>query len=167
MRALSIFLAILGKVGGQSDLNTSIDDSRISNRIVGGMDAQRGQFPWIIHWEARGFMCGGTLIHPNAFITAGHCVRFDMDTGNLLRAGDVVTWNLVNRMNPESDVRSGTVTSCTRHPAYAATTRNNDISLCTMTVPSGTTPTTPARFLWCPGLWNFLLPIYRLLVGGR
>ncbi len=53
-------------------------------RIVGGKEAYRGQFPWQamilmsvngIH-EPKEFQCGGTLINENVIITAAHCIKY-------------------------------------------------------------------------------------------
>jgi len=50
-------------------------------RIVGGQDAQLGQFPWLVNlgYQQAGagqtlFKCGGTLIGARHVVTAAHCV---------------------------------------------------------------------------------------------
>lgn len=43
--------------------------------IVGGVDANEGEFPWMVHLKDNGFgICGGTLISPEWVVTAAHCV---------------------------------------------------------------------------------------------
>ena len=44
--------------------------------IIGGQDAQKGQFPWQVSiWEGNEHLCGGTLINDLFVLTAAHCVR--------------------------------------------------------------------------------------------
>ncbi|XP_078509282.1 transmembrane protease serine 9-like [Lissotriton helveticus] len=46
----------------------------ISNRIVGGEDAQEGSWPWQISLEKNGFhICGGSLITNQWVVSAAHC----------------------------------------------------------------------------------------------
>lgn len=46
--------------------------------IVGGEDAQTGQFPWIggIEYVEYAFVCAGAVISDHWFLTAAHCVYF-------------------------------------------------------------------------------------------
>lgn len=46
---------------------------RIS-RIVGGKEAEFGQFPWQAFIQVAGSRCGGTLVSRQHVVTAGHCV---------------------------------------------------------------------------------------------
>jgi len=50
------------------------------DKIVGGQEAKKNQFPWLVslwaeypEWGFDGHMCGGTLISPQYIITAVHC----------------------------------------------------------------------------------------------
>ena len=45
-------------------------------RVVGGMDATLGEWPWQawIHINGKGFSCGGSLITRQWVVTAAHCM---------------------------------------------------------------------------------------------
>jgi len=50
----------------------------IGGRIIGGTDAERGEFPWIISYQFsfgdEGFhSCGGSILNANKIVTAAHC----------------------------------------------------------------------------------------------
>src|SRR5918994_341162 len=41
--------------------------------IVGGDDAEPGEYPAVAHISYGAFLCTGTLIQPDTVLTAGHC----------------------------------------------------------------------------------------------
>lgn len=63
----------------EEDRNT-VSSSGISPRIVGGREVEPGAWPWMAalirsYYDSydSGQFCGGSLIHPNWVLTAGHC----------------------------------------------------------------------------------------------
>lgn len=46
-----------------------------SSRILGGIEASAGQYPWSVSVRVNGaHACGGSIISNTFILTAGHCV---------------------------------------------------------------------------------------------
>lgn len=74
---LTKMLPNCGKPAIQSRVSkSSLISGSNTYRIVGGYEAVPHSFPWQVSFQkTSGFhFCGGTLIHPNYVLTAGHCV---------------------------------------------------------------------------------------------
>jgi len=69
-----------------------IEPDHVANasRIVGGFEAVPGSWPWQAYLIWKGsFICGGTLIHPQWVLSAGHCFYGDENAGHYkIRLGE-------------------------------------------------------------------------------
>jgi len=63
-----------------------------SHRVIGGVPAADGQFPWMVEMRFLDdeHLCGGTLIHPRWVLTAGHCASVGEDADMRLIANSIV-----------------------------------------------------------------------------
>jgi hypothetical protein len=58
----------------EKDCGTKTND----NRIVGGVDAEKNEFPWIValvEASTRQPFCGGSILNDRIILTAGHCFK--------------------------------------------------------------------------------------------
>uniref|UniRef100_A0A8C5CDQ5 Peptidase S1 domain-containing protein n=1 Tax=Gadus morhua TaxID=8049 RepID=A0A8C5CDQ5_GADMO len=98
-----LFLVLLC---GRAPLNT---------KIVGGVDAAPGTWPWQASLQTFYHFCGGSLINNLWVLTAAHC--FTVILGRQGQAGS----------NPNEQSR--TISRIVCHPDYSGTTNDNDICL--------------------------------------
>jgi len=91
-------------------------------RIVGGTQATRGEFPWIVQIRRGGHYCGGSIVNANYIVTAAHCAQASA-SGYTIVAGEH------NLNSNEGSEQSRTVAQIKNHPSYNGNTLANDIAL--------------------------------------
>ncbi|XP_053955771.1 venom serine protease Bi-VSP-like [Anastrepha ludens] len=77
-----------------------------TNKVVGGMEARRGAYPWMValgyrdeyHPDALKFLCAGSLISSRYVLTSGHCISALLITARL-GAHDISNLNEVGAIN--------------------------------------------------------------------
>lgn len=105
-----------------SSVTAVAESDKLHANIVGGMEAQPGEFPFIVSLQEgyMGHFCGGSLIKKNWVLTAGHCV-----TGTTI---DKVVIGL-HDMTKTAGTESLKVKRVIRHPKYNAQTTDYDFAL--------------------------------------
>lgn len=102
-----------------------------TSRIVGGQDAEEGEFPWQVslHVKGYGHVCGASIISPRWLVTAAHCVQDDGRT----RFSQPGTWEAYLGLHTQRKTGSAVVKKNLKqiipHPNYNAYTFDNDIAL--------------------------------------
>jgi len=99
----------------------------VNSRIVGGEDAEPGEFPHQItltRGVGGSLMCGGSLVSANKVVTAGHCC----DGQHANKLGVEVGNHHLNK--PDPDQKSIAVSKVNLHEDYDSWTVYNDI--CTL-----------------------------------
>ncbi|KAL1278409.1 hypothetical protein QQF64_025082 [Cirrhinus molitorella] len=124
--AFSVALLMRGcdaqlNVCGKAPLNT---------RIVGGVDAPVGAWPWQASLHRNGaHFCGGSLINSEWVLTAAHC--FD----NTSPIGLIVYLGRQSQQGTNANEVSRTVSNIIKHPNYSSPSQNNDITLLHLSSP--------------------------------
>ncbi|XP_041032672.1 trypsin-like isoform X1 [Carcharodon carcharias] len=99
---------------------------RDDDKIVGGYECVKHSVPWIVSLNVGWHMCGGSLIHPEWVVSAGHCYQ----SGIQVRLGE---HDITAREGTEQFIRAARVI---RHPGFNYRTLDNDIMLIKLSKPA-------------------------------
>ncbi|KAL3284554.1 hypothetical protein HHI36_018711 [Cryptolaemus montrouzieri] len=101
-----------------------------SGKIVGGKNAEKSEFPWLVSITRRGgHFCGGSLISNRFVLTAGHCLCTGIGI-DLLQAANIkitLAQHDLSKTSEESYERS--IKTVTVHPDYVCNKASNDIAI--------------------------------------
>ncbi|OCT59153.1 hypothetical protein XELAEV_18001642mg [Xenopus laevis] len=107
----------------------------ISNRIVGGMDSKRGEWPWQISLSYKSdSICGGSLLTDSWVMTAAHCID-SLDVSYY-----TVYLGAYQLSAPNNSTVSRGVKSITKHPDFQYEGSSGDIALIELEKPVTFTP---------------------------
>ena len=103
----------------------------IGGRIVGGIEAQPGEFPWQVSWQRKGsstfsHSCGGSILNENWILTAAHCCAG-------IYEGRIVAGGLKLKEDEGIEQERSYVEFI--HPEYDSRATNNDVCLLKLSEP--------------------------------
>ncbi|XP_015232336.1 PREDICTED: suppressor of tumorigenicity 14 protein homolog [Cyprinodon variegatus] len=104
------------------------------NRIVGGQNADTGEWPWQVslHYRTSGHACGASVISDRWLLSAAHCFRFSNEHG---LANNWVTYSgLHSQFNPE-EAQMRKLKRIIIHEFYNSMTFDYDIALLELNEP--------------------------------
>ncbi|KAK7886674.1 hypothetical protein WMY93_026295 [Mugilogobius chulae] len=106
------------------------------NRIVGGQNADKGEWPWQVslHFKTFGHACGASILSPKYLLTASHCFSVPYQPDNLIPSN----WQSYSGMQDQykhDGVQRRAIRRIITHPDYNQMTFDYDIALLELSEP--------------------------------
>ncbi|XP_068103316.1 transmembrane protease serine 9-like [Hyperolius riggenbachi] len=135
MRGLSALIIMATVLCGPATTDNPVCGSpMVSSRIVGGMDATDGEWPWQVSiYENRQFICGGSLITSQWVLTAAHC--FDEYNVSTQLSSYMVYLGLYQLYKYTNHTVASTLAAIIRNSNYHGTASIGDIALLKLSSP--------------------------------
>ncbi|XP_035852451.1 chymotrypsin-like protease CTRL-1 isoform X2 [Sander lucioperca] len=126
---LLLVLLVLTAAGSNAQNTSDVCGiAPLNTRIVGGVNALRGSWPWQVSLhDSNGHFCGGSLINSQWVLCAAHC--FSSTSGLTVYLGR----DNQQLLNPNEVSRS--LSQIIINPNYDPNTNNNDVSLLRLSSP--------------------------------
>ncbi len=126
---LFLVLFVISNVNG-APFTTEIDDSS-SVKIIGGVPATPGEFPFVVSLQTKArnglptkHSCGATLITPSKLITAANCVRNGYAYQYAVVAGAYTMEDVLSGQQEAQDIEKITI-----HPNYVSGSSHDDLAV--------------------------------------
>lgn len=128
------FMPIAVQAQGRSDPSGTVFPA--ATDIVGGNDADPGEWPWQIRIETSTgfFICGGSIVHPRWILTAAHCVTGGSNSFAPSSLRVVLGDHSRAVIGGTEQIRN--VVQIVVHPGWDDITKDNDIALLKLELPA-------------------------------
>ncbi|XP_041758524.1 suppressor of tumorigenicity 14 protein homolog [Coregonus clupeaformis] len=105
------------------------------NRIVGGENAQLGEWPWQVslHFQTRGHVCGASIISNRWLLSAAHCFKTVNPENHV--ASNWQTYSGMQDQYKQDNVQRRLLKTIITHPDYNQMTYDYDIALLELSQP--------------------------------